>query len=266
MWSASASGPNLVHSFATETKLKGGFTPAGGLLYSAAEKGGEHGFGYIAAFDPSDGSLTPVHHFPRNTKVKGGFTLVGESLYFMTEKGGPTTGFSFIGRFAPSTRTLTLVRELSTDVKAKSGFAEAAGLLWFATEKGGSGNGSIESIASDTGMITSVTALSFELGFKVESLAASADGRTVFAGAREGGDVGELSGKGAGSLLAIDAASGQIRKLVAFQAGRHGAKLQGIDARWRVVVVHTGRGRRPSTQPGQRQWCPLGSTTCRRAN
>lgn len=227
-WSASASGPNLVHSFATETKLKGGFTPAGGLLYSAAEKGGDHGFGYIAAFDPSDGSLTPVYHFPKDTKVKGGFTRVGESLYFMTEKGGPTTGFSFIGRLAPSTRTLTVVREFETDVKAKSGFAEAGGLLWFATEKGGFGNGSIEKVTPDTGIITSVVPLSLEFGIKVESLAATADGRTVFAGAREGGDVGELSGKGAGSLLAIDTASGQIRKLVAFQAARHGAKLRGL--------------------------------------
>jgi hypothetical protein len=227
-WSASAADPQLVHSFATETKLKGGFTHAGGLLYSAAEKGGDHGFGYIAAFDPSDGCLTPVHHFPKDTKVKGGFTRVGEWLYFMTEKGGPTTGFSFIGRFEPSIRVVTVVREFETNVKAKSGFAEASGLLWFATEKGGTGNGSIEKVAPDTGSLTSVAPLSLELGIKVESLAASADGRTVFAGAREGGDAAELSGKGAGSLLAIDVATGQIRKLVTFQAARHGAKLRGL--------------------------------------
>jgi hypothetical protein len=227
-WSASAADPQLAHSFATETKLKGGFTHAGGLLYAAAEKGGDHGFGYIAAFDPSDGSLTPVHHFPKDTKVKGGFTRVGEWLFFMTEKGGPTTGFSFIGRFEPSIRVVTVVREFETDVKAKSGFAEASGLLWFATEKGGSGNGSIEKVALDTGTLTSVAPLSLELGIKVESLAASADGRTVFAGAREGGDSAELSGKGAGSLLAIDVVTGQIRKLVAFQAARHGTKLRGM--------------------------------------
>lgn len=235
-WNVGAAGLMTVHSFATETKLKGGFTAAGGFVYAAAEKGGDHGFGYIAVFDPASGILTPVHHFPKDSKVKGGFTRVDESLYFMTEKGGPTTGFSFIGRFDPSTQTVTVIHEFEMDVKAKSGFVEAGGLLWFATEKGGSGNGSIETVAPNTGSVTSVAPLSLQLGIKVESLVASADGRLIYAGAREGGDAAELSGKGAGSLLAIDVAHGQIQTLVSFQSARHGAKLRGLtlsgDALW----------------------------------
>jgi hypothetical protein len=92
-----------------------------------------------------------------------------------------------------------VIHEFEMDVKAKSGFVEAGGLLWFATEKGGSGNGSIETVAPNTGSVTSVAPLSLQLGIKVESLVASADGRLIYAGAREGGDAAELSGKGAGA-------------------------------------------------------------------
>jgi hypothetical protein len=123
---------------------------------------------------------------------------------------GSTTGFSFIERFEPSTRTVAVVHEFDTDGKAKSGFVEANGLLWFATEKRGSGNGSIETVAPNTGSVRSVAPLSFELGIKVESLVASADGRIVYAVARKGGDAAELSRKGARSLLAIDVAKVQL--------------------------------------------------------
>lgn len=251
-WNLGAAPLTAVHSFPTETKLKGGFTPSEGRLYAAAEKGGDHGFGYIASFDPADGTLTPVYHFPADSKVKGGFIDVGGSLYFMTEKGGPTHGFGYIGRFVPSTAAVTVAHEFESDVKAKSGFVEAGGALWFATEKGGSGNGFIGRFVPDAGAVTSVAPLSPDLGIKVEALAASADGRTVYAGAREGGDVSELSGKGAGSLIAVDVASGDVRRLVTFQAATHGAKLRGLtvfgDGLWFIqeeggnLEVNQGKG------------------------
>jgi hypothetical protein len=251
-WNLGAAPLTAVHSFSTETKLKGGFTPSGDRLYAAAEKGGDHGFGYIASFDPADGTLTPVYHFPADSKVKGGFIDVGGSLYFMTEKGGPTHGFGYIGRFIPSTAEVALAHEFESDVKAKSGFVEVGGALWFATEKGGAGNGFIGRFDREARTVTAVAPLNQVLGIKVESLAISADGLTVYAGAREGGEVAELSGKGAGSLLAVDVASGEVRQLLAFQAARHGAKLRGLtvsgDALWFIqeeggnLGVNQGKG------------------------
>lgn len=221
-----------VLSFIEETKLKGGFTSLNGRLYCATEKGGASNFGYLAEFDPATATLTPLVPFAKDCKVKGGLTAVGDQLYFMTEKGGPTGNFSFLARYRPGETAWTVVHEYGSDAKAKSGFVRVgAGELWFATEKGGAGSGSIEKLNLASGTVTTVASLTLADGIKVENLAVSADGQSVFAGAREGGDLAELAGKGAGSLFRVDVATGLLSKLVAFRNADHGAKLRGLTER-----------------------------------
>lgn len=78
------------------------------------------------------------------------------------------------------------------------------------------------------GELTTVAPLSFETGIKVESFAASADGALVYAGAREGGDIAQVGGKGAGTLLRLETATGAVKRLVQFNPSEHGAKLRGM--------------------------------------
>lgn len=224
---------NLV-SFTEETKIKGGFVEVAGQLYFTAEKGGEHGFGYVGQFDPAAGTITVLHAFATDTKPKGGLVRFDDALFFQAEKGAPTTGFGWLGRFDLATRSVTEALAFDSDVKPKSGLAVAGGALYFATEKGGAANqGTIQKFTPANGAIV-LTDLTLELGVKIESWAVDPQTGAVFFGAREGGDLTQLGGKGAGALGRIDPNNGAVTKLVDFHAETHGAKLRGL-------TLHAGK-------------------------
>lgn len=218
----------VLHSFSRETKIRGGFVEWNGQWLFTAEKGGDHGCGFIGRFDPAAGTLTPVHSFERDAKPKGGLVRVGNHFYLQGEKGAATTGWGWIGRFDPATGAFDELAAYEADVKPKSGLVAAGESLWLATEKGGAGAGALDRFDPATGALTTIAHLRFEDGLKIESFAVSADGGTLYAGAREGGDAAEVGGKGAGALLRVDTTSGQVTRLVAFQAAAHGAKLRGL--------------------------------------
>ncbi len=224
----------VLHSFSQETKIKGGFTEWNGQWFFTAEKGGDHGYGFIGRFDPAVGTLTPGHSFERDAKPKGGLARVGDHFYLQGEKGAAATRFGWIGRFDPVTSEFAELAAYEADVKPKSGLVAAGASLWLATEKGGAGAGSLDRFDPATGALSTVVQLNFELGSKVESLVAPPDGQVLYAGAREGGLATEAGGKGAGTLLRVDPRNGQVTRLVAFHAAAHGAKL-------RALTLHQNR-------------------------
>lgn len=218
----------LLAGFTAETKIKGGFLEHEGHLYFAAEKGGDHGLGFIGRFDPAEGRLTPVYSFATEAKPKGGLVRWGTSLYLQGEKGSPTTGFGWIARFDAAPGTWTELHAYEADVKPKSGLVALGEGLWLATEKGGTGAGSLERFNPRTQSIDLSLPLTFELGTKIEALAPDAAAGILYAGAREGGDATQVGGKGAGTLLRVDPTTGTLTRLVAFHAETHGAKLRGL--------------------------------------
>lgn len=223
---------NLV-SFTEETKIKGGFVEVAGQLYFIAEKGGERGFGYLGRFDPASGTITAVHAFSTETKPKG-LVRLGDTLYFQAEKGAATTGFGWLGRFDLATLTVSEALAFDSDLKPKSGLAVAGGVLYFATEKGGAANqGTVQKFAPDAGA-TWLADLTPELGVKIESWAVDPRTGAVFYGAREGGDLSQLGGKGGGALGRIDPGNGTVARLIAFHHETHGAKVRGL-------TLHAGR-------------------------
>lgn len=239
LWSfatvAAAPAAGLVNliSFTEETKIKGGFVDVAGQLYFTAEKGGAHGFGYIGRFDPLAGTVTALHAFATETKPKG-LVLLGDALYFQAEKGAPTTGFGWLGRFDLTTHTVAEALAFDSDLKPKSGLATAGGALYFATEKGGGANqGTIQQFDPTAGA-TVLADLTLELGVKIESWAVDPQTGAVFFGAREGGDLTQLAGKGAGALGRIDPAHRAVTKLIDFHQQAHGAKIRGL-------TLHAGR-------------------------
>lgn len=245
-------GLQLLTGFHTETKIKGGFAEHAGRFYFTAEKGGDHSYGYIGQLNPADGEITVVHSFTTDAKPKGGLVRVGDQFYLQGEKGSLTTGFGWVARFNPTNGEFIETHGFAGDVKPKSGLVHAAGSLWFATEKGGVGSGSIERFDPARQTLTTTAPLTFETGIKIESLVVTADGSAVFAGAREGGDAAELAGKGAGTLLRVDTATGALTRLTAFKAAEHGAKLRGLtlhgDRLWFVMeeggdlALNSGKG------------------------
>ncbi|MBI4326746.1 MAG: hypothetical protein HY674_16000, partial [Chloroflexi bacterium] len=110
----------------------------------------------------------------------------------------------------------------------KSGLVHARGALYYATEKGGYANlGTIERFIPGQGVET-LSSLALADGIKIESWAADPDGGFVYYGAREGGDVSQLAGKGAGAIGRIDLSGGTVTKLVDLHFERHGAKIRGL--------------------------------------
>lgn len=221
-------GLTRLTSFSTETKIKGGFTAVAGQLYFTAEKGGTNNLGYIGRLNPVDGSITEVFSFTTDAKPKGGLLPVGQQLYFLCEKGSATSGFGWIGRFDPATATMTEVYAYGSDVKPKSGLVRAGDDLCFATEKGGAtGTGSVERFRAD-GTVATVANLSPAEGIKVESLIYDESSNSVYLGAREGGDLTQLAGKGAGSLMKVSLTSGTLTTLANLGTAEHGAKIRGL--------------------------------------
>lgn len=224
---------NLV-SFSEETKIKGGFTEVEGRLYFACEKGGANNFGYIGRFDPTTGTLERLYNFTTDAKPKGGLTRMGGHLYFQAEKGSATTTWGWIGQFDPAARTVTEAHAYTSDVKPKSGFIAAGGALYFMTEKGGAANqGMIERFTPGGGVAT-LASLALTDGIKIESLAYDAAAHAIYYGAREGGDLTQLAGKGAGAIGRMDASSGALTKVADFHNEHHGAKIRGL-------TFHAGR-------------------------
>ncbi|MBN8498898.1 cadherin-like domain-containing protein, partial [Accumulibacter sp.] len=109
----------------------------------------------------------------------------------------------------------------------KSGFLAVGEDLWFATEKGGSGNGSIEKLSLPGGTVTWVADLEVATGIKVESFAHDGAGHLYFA-PREGGDLAEVGGKGAGTVRRLDLSSRGITTVVTLKNAEHGSKVRNL--------------------------------------
>ncbi|MBI4663924.1 MAG: hypothetical protein HY735_34420 [Verrucomicrobia bacterium] len=221
-------------SFTEETKIKGGFLEVGGQLYFTCEKGGAKNFGYIGRFNPADGNLVPQYSFVTDAKPKGGLVRVGNDLFFQCEKGAATTTWGWIGRFNLATGSVTEEFAYTADAKPKSGLIYAGGAFYYATEKGGYANwGAIEKLTPGAGVAT-LSSLTLADGIKIESWAADPDTGLVYYGAREGGDITQLTGKGAGAIGRIDMGGGTVSKLVDLDFQNHGAKI-------RSLTFHAGK-------------------------
>ncbi|MBN8245894.1 MAG: hypothetical protein J0L84_00460, partial [Verrucomicrobia bacterium] len=136
-------------------------------------------------------------------------------------------GVGWLGRFDPVAGTVTSLHEYASDVKPKSGFLAVGEDLWFATEKGGSGNGSIEKLSLPGGTVTWVADLEVATGIKVESFAHDGAGHLYFA-PREGGDLAEVGGKGAGTVRRLDLSSRGITTVVTLKNAEHGSKVRNL--------------------------------------
>ncbi|MGA4645034.1 hypothetical protein ACPDIX_11230 [Limisphaera sp. 4302-co] len=217
----------LLHSFSEETKIKGPFAHWGGQLYGVADKGGSANAGYIGRLDPSTGSWVPVYEFSTETKVKGGLVPIENRLWFVCEKGG-SAGYGYIGAFDPAAHTVTVLADFTSETKPKTPPMSLDGQGWyFLTDKGGAaGLGALMKFDPDTGL-TVVASFDQETGFKFEAPPVAFQGRIWYA-AREGGDLSQMSGKGAGAIGTIDLQQGRIERQLVLNAANHGAKIRAL--------------------------------------
>jgi len=229
-----SAGLTNVFNFTEETKIHGGFVEINGVIYATAEKGGENNLGYLGKFDPAAGTLTPLVVFTNEVKIKGGFFPHKGELLFLAEKGAPSNQlFGWLGKFNPTNNQMILLHEFISDLKAKSGFTRIGDDLWFSTEKGGNENlGSIQKWPLAGGQPVLVASLNTALGLKVEDLDFDPFTQTLYYGAREGGDLTQAGGKGAGSLGKVDVPTGSITHLLNFHNVNHGSKIRSLT--WRA--------------------------------
>lgn len=217
----------LLHSFASETKIKGRLAPLHGFLYGVADKGGIANAGYIGRLDPMTGLWEPVYEFSGETKVRGGLTVAEEALWFVCEKGG-AHNYGYLGQFRPSDGALTVWVSFSQDLKPKTAPMRLDdGGWWFLTEKGGTANaGALMQYHPDSGL-TALVSFHSATGVKFEAPPLLQRGLLWYA-AREGGDLTQMSGKGAGVLGAVDPSRGEVIPRLALQAALHGAKIRDL--------------------------------------
>ncbi len=217
--------PVLLHSFSVETKVKGPLTALDGFLYAAAEKGGAGNYGYIGRFDPVQGTWTVLHEFSTETKIRGGFAPVGGELWFVCEKGGAGNQ-GYLGSYNPSTGVLNVLVDFREETKPKTAPVRLDDRGWyFLTEKrGAAGLGALMRWEPGVGL---QVAASFDLGtgVKFEALPVRVQGSVWYA-AREGGDLTQMAGKGAGAIGTVDLPTGTVTRRLALQAASHGAKIR----------------------------------------
>lgn len=223
--STHAEGLTNLYSFTAETKIKGPFAEIGGELYFACEKGGTLNYGYIGKFNPVSNTLTALFEFPTETKVKDGFTIVSNDLWFVCEKGGENN-FGYIGSYSVVSNTVTRLHDFDLEAKPKSApFAlDANGWYFFTDRLGDSGLGALARYSSDNRFST-VASFTTATGVKAESKPVRFNGQLYYA-AREGGDMTQLNGKGAGAIGTMDLSSGAVAKLIDLNAADHGAKIK----------------------------------------
>jgi len=224
--SAGAAGITNCFSFSEETKIKGPFVQIGGELFFVSEKGGAYAYGYVGKFNPTNRSLTVLSEFQVETKAKG-LARMGNDLWFVTEKGG-ASNYGYVGRFSRLSNTLERLCDFTALVSAKSApFILGTNGFFFFTEQGGAyGSGALMRY-SQTGGLVIAASLTTNLGIKAEAQPVFLNGRLYYGG-REGGDLTQQSGKGAGSIGAIDLAGGVVTKLIDLNASNHGARVKSM--------------------------------------
>lgn len=223
---ALAGGPTNFFSFTEETKIKGSFVPQDGELYFNSEKGGTNAYGYIGKFCPANRQITVLYEFPSLTKAKG-LAAVGDELWFVTETNG-TSKFGYVGCYDPADNAVEELCAFPEHTLAKSApFVLGTNGFFFFTEAGGAaGLGALRRYSREEGLVT-VASFSSATGIKPEAVPVFSDGVLYFGG-REGGDLAQQSGKGAGTLGTIDLATGAIAKLVDLNATNHGSRIKAL--------------------------------------
>ena len=223
---ASAGGPTNFFSFTEETKIKGSFVQLGGELYFNSEKGGTNAYGYIGKFCPTNRQITVLHEFPSLTKAKG-LAAVGDELWFVTETNG-THHYGYVGCYNLASNTVQELCAFPEHTLAKSPpFVLGTNGFFFFTEAGGAnGVGALRKYSRESGLVV-VASFSSATGIKPEAVPVFHDGVLYFGG-REGGDLTQQSGKGAGTLGTIDLASGTVTTLIHLNATNHGSRIKAL--------------------------------------
>ena len=223
---ARAGGPTNFFSFTEETKIKGSFVQLGGELYFNSEKGGTNAYGYIGKFCPTNRQIAVLAEFSVETKAKG-LAAVGNELWFVAEKGG-SGNYGYVGCFDPASHTVAHLCDFDEVTSAKSPpFVLGTNGFHFFTEAGGThGVGALRRYSRTGGLVT-VASFSSATGIKPEAVPVFHDGILYFGG-REGGDLTQQSGKGAGTIGTIDLATGFVAPLVALNATNHGSRIKAL--------------------------------------
>ncbi|MGA4578654.1 hypothetical protein [Limisphaera sp. VF-2] len=218
---------SLLVSFTEETKIKGRMTPLDGALYAVADKGGAANYGYIGRFDPAHGTWSALYEFSRETKVKGGLMRVGDALWFVCEKGG-AANVGFLGSYNPAANSLTVLTEFPQDLKPKTAPVRLDDRGWyFFTDRGGTaGLGALVRFETN-GTLTVAASFDVNTGVKFETPPVVWQGQVWYA-AREGGDLTQVSGKGAGAVGTVDLDAGTVVRQLALVAAVHGAKIRAL--------------------------------------
>ena len=223
---AFADEPLHFFDFTEETKIKGFFVQRDGDLYFASEKGGSPNYGYVGRFCPTNRQITVLYEFPALTKAKG-LVAVGDEMWFVTETNG-AAHYGYVGCFHPGSNTVEELCSFPAHTLAKSApFVLGTNGFFFFTEAGGTnGTGALMRYSRDGGL---ATACSFTpaTGLKPEARPVFLDGKLYF-GSREGGDLTQQGGKGAGTLGTLDLATGAIVKLLDLNATHHGARIKSL--------------------------------------
>ncbi len=223
---ARAEEPLNFYSFVEETKIKGVFVQRDGDLYFNSEKGGTYNYGYIGRFCPTSGQITVLHAFPSLTKAKG-LAAVGDEMWFVTETNGASR-FGYVGCFNPVNNTVEELVSFPGHTLAKSApFVLGTNGFHFFTEAGGThGTGALMRYARADGLVM-VCSFIPSTGIKPEAQPVFYHD-TLYFGGREGGDLTQQSGKGAGTVGTIDLATGFITKLFDLNAVNHGSRIKAL--------------------------------------
>lgn len=224
---ARAEGPTNFYNFVEETKIKGFFVQVGGDLYFNSEKGGtNYNYGYIGRFCPTNRQITVLYEFPSLTKAKG-LAAVGDEMWFVTETNG-TSHFGYVGCFHPGSNTVEELCSFPTHTLAKSApFVLGTNGFYFFTEAGGiNGTGALMHYSREGGLAT-VCSFTPATGIKPEARPVLFNDKLYFGG-REGGDLTQQGGKGAGTLGTIDLAGGTVTKLFDLNATNHGSRIKSL--------------------------------------
>lgn len=223
---ALADEPLNFYNFTEETKIKGFFVQRGGELYFTSEKGGAPNYGYIGRFCPTSGQIAVLHEFPSLTKAKG-LVEMGDDMWFVTETNGASR-FGYVGCFNPASNTVEELCSFPTHTLAKSApFVLGTNGFYFFTEAGGTnGTGALMRYSREDGLAT-VCSFTPATGTKPEARPVYYNGLLYF-GAREGGDLTQQGGKGAGTIGTMDLATGAITKLLDLNATNHGSRIKSL--------------------------------------
>lgn len=210
-------------SFSEETKIKGPFVPVRGDLCFVSEKGGNFGWGYIGKYSPRSATISVLASFSVETKAKG-LCRMGNELWFVCEKGG-RNNLGYVGRYVLTNGNLEQLHDFSAPTAAKSAPFVLDGSFCFFAEAGGTyGQGALMSYSVESGLVTLVS-FNTTTGIKPEAPPVWHGGHWYY-GSREGGDITQRGGKGAGTLGVLDLQAGVAVKLIDLNVTNHGARIK----------------------------------------